>query len=217
MRFDILTMFPDFFTSPLQAGVLGSACESGLIETHMHHLVDFLESPKKRVDDTPYGGGAGMVFRPEPVARAVEFAKEQSPKAPVIHFSPRGKKLTQARLEGLVKKHSEFILLCGRYEGIDQRVLDMYVDEEYCVGDTILSGGEFPALLFIDSIARLIPGVLGNEASHQEESFSKELGRKKEYPHYTKPEIWRGVAVPEVLVSGHHARIKEWRERNLRS
>lgn len=212
VQFHIITLFPDFFTGPLTTGVLGRAQEEKHIQVHFHYLVDFLENPKKRVDDIPYGGGAGMVLRPEVVARAIEHAKTIAPTAPVIHFSPRGKRFTQAKAETFSTKYDHYILLCGRYEGIDQRVIEAFVDTELCVGDVILSGGEFPALFFIDSITRLIPGVLGNHESFEEESFSKSLGRKKEYPHYTRPEIWRNIPIPDVLKSGHHNNIEKWRK-----
>jgi len=215
MEFHIITLFPEFFDSPLSVGILGEAVSQGLITVHTHHLVDFKEDPKKRVDDVPYGGGAGMVMRPEPVARAIEHVKEQHGDFPVIYFTPRGKNFTQSRAEGLAHTTTGAILLCGRYEGVDQRVIESHVDIELQVGSTILTGGEFPALLYIDTLARLVPGVLGNEDSHQEESFSKVLGRKKEYPHYTRPENWRGQSVPEVLLSGHHKKIREWRLNNL--
>ncbi len=216
MKFHIITLFPDFFTSPLQAGVLGRAMAEKSIEVECYHLVDFLDDPKKRVDDIPYGGGAGMVIRPEVVATAIEHIwKKEGKQIPVIHFSPRGKKYSQAQAEQRVKSDQEYILLCGRYEGIDQRVIESHVTMEYCVGEVILSGGEFPALYFIDSIARLVPGVLGNQESHEEDSFSKSIGRKKEYPHYTRPEMWRNHPIPEVLKSGHHKNIETWRKESL--
>lgn len=212
MHFHIITLFPDFFDGPVSTGILGSAVEKKLVTLSFYHMVEYKEAENKRVDDVPYGGGAGMVIRPEIVARAIEDIWNKVGKhIPVIHFTPRGKRLTQSRIELLQPKIEECILVCGRYEGIDQRVLDKFVDYEFCVGDVILSGGEFPALMFIDSLARITPEVLGNEESHQEESFSKELGRKKEYPHYTRPEVWRGEKVPDVLLSGHHANIKKWR------
>jgi tRNA (guanine37-N1)-methyltransferase len=249
MHFHIITMFPDFFSSPFKTGILGKSIEDKKVEVSFYHLVDYKEAPNKRIDDSPFGGGAGMLFRPEPVARAIEAVKERlespqpplsrgsdtdshsttiserkspppdkgglSPRIPVIHFTPRGKKFTQAKAEKLSTSYNDIILLCGRYEGIDQRVLDMYVDMEYCVGDAILTGGEYPALFFVDAITRLLPGILGNEDSPEEESFSKEFGRKKEYPHYTRPEEWRGKKVPEVLLSGHHKHIASWRKNHL--
>lgn len=232
MHFHIITMFPDFFTSPLKTGILGKSIEDKKVEISFYHLVDYKEAPNKRIDDTPFGGGAGMLFRPEPVARAIEAVKKRlespqpplsrgsnneglNPKIPVIHFTPRGKKFTQAKAEKLSTSYKDIILLCGRYEGIDQRVLDMYVDMEFCVGDAILTGGEYPALFLIDAVSRLLPGILGNEDSPEEESFSKQFGRKKEYPHYTRPEEWRGIPVPDILMSGHHKKIKQWRHEHL--
>ena len=219
MHFHIITMFPQFFDSPLHTGILGKAVEDKKIEMSFYHLVDYKEAPNKRIDDTPFGGGAGMLFRPEPVARAIEAVKnglgEKQAHTPVIHFSPRGQKFTQAQAESLSKKYDHVILLCGRYEGIDQRVLDMYVDKEYCVGDAILTGGEYPALFLLDAVTRLLPGILGNDESPEEESFSKQFGRKKEYPHYTRPEVWREQKVPEVLLSGHHKNIQKWRKDQL--
>lgn len=214
MNFHIITLFPEFFTTPLQTGVLGSAISSKIINVKTHYLADFRESPK-RVDDTPFGGGAGMLIRPEPLALATESILKKR-KFPIVHFSPRGKKLTQSILENLVKKHDGFILVCGRYEGIDQRYIETFVDYEFSIGEVIVSGGEYPALYFIDSISRLVPGMLGNNESHDEESFSKSLGRKKEYPHYTRPEEWRGQMVPDVLLSGHHKKINEWRKKNVK-
>lgn len=213
MHFHIITLFPDFFSGPLSTGVLGNALQDSIVQVSYYHLVEYKDG-NKRVDDVPYGGGAGMVIRPEVVARAIEDIWQRTgKKLPVIHFSPRGKRLTQSRIEKIQTQIQECILLCGRYEGIDQRVLEMFVTYEFCVGDVILSGGEFPALFFMDSLSRLIPGVLGNESSHKEESFSRELGRKKEYPHYTRPEVWRGEKVPDVLLSGHHKKIQEWRSK----
>ena len=226
MHFHIITMFPQFFESPFKTGILGKALEDKKVEVSYYHLVEYKEAPNKRIDDTPFGGGAGMLFRPEPVARAIEEVKKRidaryqetptkpSP-VPVIHFSPRGKKFTQAQAEKLSTSHEDLILLCGRYEGIDQRVLDLYVDMEFCVGEAILTGGEYPALFLVDAVTRLLPGILGNEDSPEEESFSKLLGRKKEYPHYTRPEEWRGMKVPEILLSGHHKNLEIWRKNHL--
>lgn len=215
MEFHVITLFPDFFDGPLSTGILGRAMEDDLATVHFYHLVNYKEDPKKRVDDVPYGGGAGMLLRAEPVARAIEDAKKHAPDAPVIHFTPRGKRFKQSVAETIVKKHERLILLCGRYEGIDERVLEEYVDMHLCVGDAVLSGGEFAALYLIDAVTRLLPGVLGNEDSPEEESFSRVLGRKREYPHYTRPEEWRGKKVPETLLSGHHKNIDTWRKNRL--
>lgn len=216
MEFHIITLFPHFFDSPLQTGVLGRALEDGIAKVFFYPLVNYKESPKHRLDDIPYGGGAGMLMRAEPLARAVDDAKSVAgTDCPVIHFTPRGKRFSQTVAERIHNKHAKVILLCGRYEGIDERLLESYVDMHLCVGDAILSGGEYPALFFVDAVTRLLPGVLGNEDSPEEESFSRELGRKKEYPHYTRPEEWRGLKVPEVLISGHHKNIKNWRQSKL--
>lgn len=215
MDIHVITLFPKFFTGPTTTGILGRALTDGHVRLIFYPLADYKEAPNRRVDDVPYGGGAGMLLRPEPVARAIEAAKIAAPEAPVVHFTPRGKRLTQHASEMLKKHHTSLILLCGRYEGIDERVLENFVDYHFCVGDAVLSGGEFPALLLIDAVTRLLPGVLGNDDSPEEESFSKRLGRKKEYPHYTRPEVWRGKSVPETLLSGHHKNIHTWRQDRL--
>jgi tRNA (guanine37-N1)-methyltransferase len=234
MDFHIVTLFPAFFAGPFSTGILGRAIDACKIGVQFYHLADFKEE-RKRVDDIPYGGGPGMVIRPEVAARAIEAAKSsiaalhahavhapQAPhaahvrKIPVIHFSPRGKPFTQASAERLASHPGPVILLCGRYEGIDQRVIDLHVTHEYRIGDTVVTGGETPALFLIDAVSRLIPGVLGNDASTSEESFSRTLGRRNaEYPCYTRPELWRDRKVPEVLISGNHKNIREWRSANI--
>lgn len=216
MRFHILTIFPEMFQGFLNESILKKAQGNGVIEIQIHNIRDYSKDKHKKVDDTPYGGGAGMVFTPQPLFDCIEAVKKLAPKAPVIYLSPRGIRLTQVRAEKLCKKSTEFILICGHYEGIDQRVIDTLVNFELSIGDFVLSGGELPAMVFVDVMSRLVPGVLGNEESHQEESFSKRLGRKKEYPHYTKPAEFRGMKVPEVLLGGHHAEIEKWRRENLK-
>lgn len=215
MDIHIITLFPAFFTGPTTTGILGRALADEHVRLFFYPLADYKEAPNRRVDDVPYGGGAGMLLRPEPVARALEAAKKAAPHAPVLHFTPRGRRFTQHAAETLKKRHESLILLCGRYEGIDERVLENYVDMHFCIGDAVLSGGEFPALFLIDAVTRLLPGVLGNDDSPEEESFSKKLGRKKEYPHFTRPEVWRGKRVPETLLSGHHKNIATWRKKHL--
>lgn len=225
MRFDILTIFPSFFTENpyFKYSILGEAVSKGMLEIHAHDIRDYSTDKHKKVDDTPYGGGAGMLMTCQPLFDGIEAVRGMQKKAlgkagPVIFLTPHGKKWTQARAERFSKKHGAtdkkggVILVCGRYEGIDQRVRDTMIDEEISIGDYVLTGGELPAMTLIDSITRLIPGVLGNTDSPEEDSFSKKLGRKKEYPHYTKPEDFRGMKVPEVLRSGHHAKIEEWRK-----
>ncbi|MFH1012174.1 MAG: tRNA (guanosine(37)-N1)-methyltransferase TrmD [Candidatus Peregrinibacteria bacterium] len=215
MIFHVLTLFPDMFKGFLNESILKKAQGRGVVQVQIHDIRDFSKDKHRKVDDTPYGGGAGMVFTPQPLFDCIEHVKKLAPKAPVIYLSPKGEKLTQARAETLVKKHDEAILLCGHYEGVDQRVIDALVDGELSIGDYVLSGGEVPAMVLIDVLSRLVPGVLGNEESSGEETFSKKLGRKKEYPHYTKPAVFRGMTVPEVLQSGHHADIKKWRRDHL--
>lgn len=223
MRFDVLTLFPTFFTENpyFQYSILGEAVKAGKIDLHVHNIRDHSTDKHKKVDDTPYGGGAGMVMTCQPLFDAIEAVKALQAKAlgesgPVVFMSPDGKTWSQPRAERFAKRYKGIILLCGRYEGIDQRVRDALVDIEISAGSYVLTGGELPAMTIIDSITRLLPGVLGNEDSPEEESFSPQLDRKKEYPHYTKPANFRGMEVPSVLSSGHHGEIKKWRKKNLK-
>ena len=229
MRIDVLTLFPAMFTGPLTESILARAVDQKLLTVDLHDLRKWALGKYKQVDDSPYGGGAGMVMRPDVVVAALEAISSElrvtsceypkpetrNPKPHRIYFTPRGKKLTQSRVEQLAKK-DHLVLLCGRYEGIDQRVIDGWIDEEISIGDYVLTGGELPAMVLIDAVARQIPGVLGKEESVHEESFSKSLQRKKEYPHYTRPEEFRGMKVPDVLLSGHHKKIEEWRKAQLK-
>ncbi len=215
MDFHILSIFPEMFQGFLSESILKKAQEKNLIQIHLYNIRDYSEDKHKKVDDTPYGGGAGMVFMPQPLFDCIESIKKKAPKAPVIYLSPRGMRLTQIKAEKLNKKFDQFILICGHYEGIDQRIIDKLVDFELSIGDYVLSGGEIPAMVFVDVMSRLVPNVLGNENSHKEESFSKKFKRKKEYPHYTKPAIFRGMKVPDILLSGHHKKIEKWRENHL--
>lgn len=203
MKFDILTLFPQMF-EPIKQSVIGRAIENKVIDINLVNIRDFSKNKHKKVDDTPYGGGAGMIIRPDVVYDAYKSVKTEDAK--VIYLSPKGKTLNQKKVEYL-SKQKHLILLCGHYEGIDQRVLDKIVDEEISIGDYILTGGEIPAMVLIDSISRYVPGVL-NKESIQEESFSKGL---LEYPQYTRPEIFEGERVPEILLSGHHQKIETWR------
>ncbi len=216
MKFHILTIFPEMFKGFCHESILKKAQGNGLIDIQIHNIRDFSKDKHKKVDDTPYGGGAGMVFTPQPLFDAIAHVKKKAKNAPVIYLSPRGKLFTQPYAERLNKNFVQFILLCGHYEGIDQRVIDKLVDFELSIGDYVLSGGEIPAMVFVDVMSRLVPGVLGNEDSHEEESFSKKLGRKKEYPHYTKPAVFKKMKVPEVLLGGNHRKIDEWRKKHLR-
>lgn len=214
MRFDILTIFPDIFNSYLNTSILKRAQQKKLIEIHIHDIRQFSKDKHKKVDDLPFGGGAGMVMTPQPLYDCINHIKKQN-KGPVIYFSPQGKVLNQKTVETYSKKYKKIILICGHYEGIDQRVIDALVDEQVSVGKYILTGGELPAMTLIDSISRLIPGVLGRAESHKEDSFSKALKRKKEYPHYTRPAVFKGLKVPAVLTSGNHKKIAEWRKNKL--
>lgn len=216
MEFHILTIFPEMFNGFLNESILKKAQGKGVIEIHLHDIRDYSKDKHKKVDDTPYGGGAGMVFTPQPLFDCIEDVKKKAPKAPVIYMTPKGQRLTQTKVERLSTKFTQLILLCGHYEGIDQRVIDELVDMEMSIGDYVLSGGELAAMVVVDAVSRLVPGAIGKEASHEEETFSKKLDRKKEYPHYTKPSEFRGIKVPEVLLNGHHAEIEKWRRRHLR-
>ena len=204
MKFNVLTLFPEMF-SALDESIIGRGKEKGLIDINLINIRDFSKNKHKKVDDTPYGGGAGMVMEPTVVYDAYCSVKE--PNAKVIYMSPQGKTLNQQMVQDLAKEEN-IILLCGHYEGIDQRVLDKIVDEEVSIGDYVLTGGELPAMVLIDSVSRYVEGVL-KEGSIQEESFTNGL---LEYPQYTRPEIFLGKRVPEVLLSGHHENIKEWRK-----
>lgn len=203
MKFNVLTLFPEMF-SALDESIIGRGKEKGLIDINLINIRDFSKNKHKKVDDTPYGGGAGMVMEPTVVYDAYCSVKE--PNVKVIYMSPQGKTLNQQRVQDLAKEEN-IILLCGHYEGIDQRVIDEIVDEEISIGDYVLTGGELPAMVLIDSVSRYVEGVL-KEDSVQEESFTDGL---LEYPQYTRPEVFLGKRVPEVLLSGHHENIKKWR------
>ena len=204
MKFDVLTLFPEMFES-LNKSIIGKAIEKQIIDINLINIRDFSKDKHKKVDDTPYGGGAGMVIRPDVVYDAYESVKTDNAK--VIYLSPKGTKLKQKKVVEL-SKENHIILLCGHYEGIDQRVIDEIVDEEISIGDYVLTGGEIPAMVLIDSISRYIDGVISND-SVEEESFTNNL---LEYPQYTRPEEFHGKKVPEVLISGHHENIKKWRQ-----
>ncbi len=217
MRFDILTLFPEAFDSFRQTSIIGKAIDAGLIEVNTYDIRDFTENKHRKVDDVPYGGGAGMVMMCQPLFSAIEHVKNLvDDKAPVIFFTAHGETLNQELIESFSGLCSPLaarcILLCGHYEGIDQRVRDTLVDREISLGNFVLTGGELPAQIFVDGVARLLPGVIGKAESHEEESFSTRLGRDMvEYPHYTRPEDFQGLKVPPVLLSGHHAEIEKWR------
>ena len=205
MRFDVLTLFPEMY-APLKESIIKRAQENGKIEINIINIRDFSKDKHQKVDDTPYGGGAGMVIRPDVVYDAYKSLKND--KAKVIYLSPQGKTLNQEKVIELSKEEN-LILLCGHYEGIDQRVLDEIVDEEISIGDYVLTGGELPSMVLIDAISRNVEGVLNNE-SIEDESFNNNL---LEYPQYTRPEIFLDKKVPEILISGHHENIRKWREK----
>jgi len=250
MRFDVLTLFPDMFQGPLQASILGRASEKGVIEVVVHDIRDFTTDRHRTADDTPYGGGAGMVLKAEPVFRAaaalfagwpgpgsgrggagaagedapagtegaetrgggLETREDRVGKVPgarFIYLTPQGRPLDQPAVARLAREE-RLVLLCGHYEGIDERVREALVDEEISIGDYVLTGGELPAMVLIDAVARLVPGVLGQEASPLEDSFADGL---LEHPHYTRPAEISGMTVPEVLLSGHHEMVRKWRRR----
>lgn len=204
MRIDVLTLFPEMF-EVLNFSILGRAREAGMYSLGLHNIRDFSTNRHNRVDDSPYGGGAGMVMTCQPIMDAIASVKKTNP-GPVIFLGPRGKPFDQAKANELSKLNG-FTLLCGHYEGIDERVYSV-IDEEISIGDYILTGGEMAALPLIDAVVRLIPGVLGSDESIMEESFSE---GSLEYPHYTKPADFRGMKVPSVLLSGHHEKIRQWR------
>jgi tRNA (guanine37-N1)-methyltransferase len=209
MRIDIITLHPQMFQGPLTESILKRAVEDGKLEIGLHDLRSFCTGKHRQADDKPYGGGAGMVMMPGPIVDAIESVSAQK-KPYRIYLSPRGERLTQAKVESLAKK-KHLVLLCGHYEGVDQRVIDGWIDEEISIGDYVLTGGELPAMVLTDAVARHVPGVLGKEESAAEESFSPALGGKREYPHYTRPEVFRDMKVPDVLLSGNHKKIEEWR------
>ena len=208
MIFDVLTLFPEMFVSPFAESVLGKAIDKGLIALHAHNLRDWAEGRHMVVDDTPYGGGDGMVMKPEPVCRALDALRQRAPGSRVLLMSPQGRPFCQAEAQMLARDPG-LILVCGRYEGFDERIRSR-VDAEYSLGDFVLTGGELAAMVMVAAIARLLPGVLGSSGSAESDSFSDGL---LEYPHYTRPVEFEGERVPEVLLSGNHGEIARWRRR----
>ncbi len=209
MRFDIITIFPELFAGVLECGILRRAREAGLADVRIIDLREFARDKHKSVDDRPYGGGEGMVFMPGPLFDAVEYCRgsEKVPGVEVALLSPQGRTWSQ-QMAFEFSRIQQTVLICGRYEGVDQRVVDCLIDREISVGDFVLSGGEIPAMVILDSVVRLLPGALGKEESARNESFSTGL---LDYPQYTRPADFRGLTVPEVLLSGDHARIEKWR------
>ncbi|EGT4601222.1 tRNA (guanosine(37)-N1)-methyltransferase TrmD [Clostridioides difficile] len=209
MRFHIMTLFPEIFNSYMDESIMKRAVEKGIIEVHIYNIRDFSDNKHKKVDDYPFGGGAGMVMTPQPIYDTYKhiITTHNINNPSVIYLTPKGKVYNQSIAKQLSLKE-DIILLCGHYEGIDERIIDLIVTDEISIGDYVLTGGELPALIMIDSISRLIPGVLNQEESFEEESFKDNL---LEYPHYTRPRDFEGLKVPEVLLSGNHKKIDEWR------
>jgi tRNA (guanine37-N1)-methyltransferase len=207
-KLQVITLFPEMFTGVFENSMMWKAQKDGIVELSTVNLREFGLGPRRTVDDTPYGGGDGMLLKPEPLFAAVEKAKENDPSAKVLLMTPRGVRWRQSLAQEYAASEQGYIFICGRYEGYDERILSL-VDQEISIGDYVLTGGELPAMTIVDSIVRLIPGVLGGETSAEIESFSD--GETLEYPQYTRPEEFRGMKVPEVLLSGNHAAIARWR------
>jgi tRNA (guanine37-N1)-methyltransferase len=207
MRFDVLTLFPEMFTGPLQESIIKRAQERGLISVHLHNIRDYATGRHRITDDAPYGGGGGMVMKPEPIFAAVEAVLGDEKGVPVILLSPQGRLFTHEVAREL-SRYPRLVLICGRYEGVDERVREHLATDEISIGDYVLSGGELAAMVIIDAVTRLLPGVLGDPGATFEDSYAWGL---LEYPHYTRPAVFRGWAVPEVLLSGNHAAIARWR------
>lgn len=208
-QIQVITLFPEMFTGVLGNSMLWKAADRGIAEYSFINLREFGLGPRRQVDDTPYGGGDGMLLKPEPLVAAIELAKKNDPGALVLLPTPRGKAYKQSDAKSLAASDQGLIIICPRYEGYDERIT-AWVDRQYCIGNYILTGGELPAMVVIDSVVRLLPGVLGGETSADIESFQDD-DVSIEYPQYTRPEEFRGMRVPEVLLSGHHAEIAKWR------
>lgn len=207
MRFDVLTLFPDMFQGPFDESIIRRGQDKGLVSIALHQIRDFAKDRHRTVDDAPYGGGAGMLMKPEPLADCIEHAQQQNPGATVVLTTPQGKRLNH-QLACELSTKSGVIIICGRYEGVDDRIREQYVDHELSLGDYVLSGGELAAMVIIDTLTRLIPGVLGSDESALTDSFSDGL---LEYPQFTRPPLFQEMAVPDVLLSGNHAEIARWR------
>ncbi len=207
MIFDVLTIFPGMFVSPMRESILGKALERNLVAIRLHNIRDYAGDKHQMTDDRPFGGGEGMVMKPEPMVAALESIRADGPVPRVVLLTPQGRLFSQDRARELAR-YPRVVLLCGRYEGVDERVARYFVDDELSLGDFILTGGELAAMVVIDVVTRLLPGVLGNAASAEAESFAEPI---LEYPQYTRPQVFRGHAVPEILLSGNHQAIRNWR------
>ncbi len=212
MKIQIITLFPEMFEGVLHNSMLWKAEERGVVTYEYVNLREFGIGPRKQVDDTPYGGGDGMLLRIEPLVAAIEHAKQKDPSAKVFLPTPRGKLYKQSDAKRIAAENNGMIIICPRYEGYDERVTH-WVDEQFCIGNYVLTGGEIPAMVLIDSVVRLLPGVLGCETSAEIESFQKD-DQNIEFPQYTRPEVFRDLAVPKVLLSGNHGEIAKWRQKN---
>ncbi len=211
MKFHILTLFPEMFAGVLSLGVTGRAVESGILDVELYNIRDYATDKHHSVDDAPYGGGAGMVMKVEPIAGCIEAVRKTAPNARLLLASPGGKPFDQSMAAELAAE-GEIIILCGRYEGIDERIKELFSATEFSIGDYVMTGGEIAAMAVVDTVARLIPGVLGSDESAGEESFSDGL---LEYPQYTRPPEFRGLKVPDMLLSGNHGEIARWRQREV--
>ena len=209
MKIEIATLFPEMCEAVLGESIVGRARKAGKIDVHCRQIREYTLDKHRRVDDTPYGGGMGMVMQCEPIYNCYKaVCEEMGSKPHTIYMSPKGKVLTQQRAAELSQMDNNILIICGHYEGVDQRVIDKIVDEEISIGDYVLTGGELPAMVLTDCVARMCPGVLSDDVCFEEESIYSGL---LEYPHYTRPEVWEGESVPPVLMSGHHANIEKWR------
>lgn len=209
MKIQVITLFPEMFTGVLGNSMLWKASDRGIAQYEFINLREYGLGPRRQVDDTPYGGGDGMLLKPEPLVAAIEYAKSVSPEAKVLLPTPRGRTYRQSDAKRFAAAEQDLIIICPRYEGYDERVT-RWVDEQFCIGNYVLTGGELPAMIIIDSVVRLLPGVLGGETSIDVESFQDD-DQSIEYPQYTRPEDFRGMKVPDVLLSGNHAAIADWR------
>lgn len=207
MRFDILTLFPEIFAGPLTESILAKAREKGLINIHLTNIRDYATDKHHITDDTPYGGGGGMVMKVDPIVHAVEDVVGQELEVPVILMSPQGRVFNQ-RIAQKLAQHERLVLVCGRYEGVDERVRELVITDEISIGDYVITGGELAAMVIVDAVSRLVPGVLGARWGAEDDSHATGL---LEYPHYTRPAEFRGLGIPEVLTSGHHANVEIWR------
>jgi tRNA (guanine37-N1)-methyltransferase len=215
MKFMILTLYPDMFNCSFSDSILKRAQENGLIEIRTKNIRDFAEGKRRNVDDTPFGGGAGMLMSPKPLHGAISWAKEQNPNSKVIYLSAQGKRFDQEKALKIAREQKDLILVTGHFEGIDERIVDSMVDEEISIGDFVLTGGEIPAMCIIDSVSRLLPNVI-NEKSTEQESYSEELFFQREYPQYTRPADFMGQKIPEVLLCGDHQKIEDWRMSHIK-